>query len=613
MKKKIDQLKAEIEQLNTQLKERDPVSVSSALQRPAETVTQLKSALEKLNKETSILHESLGKAENENASLKNELEKERDENRKLKLIASEIEKKQKVKKENESEKGKSNEEVHEVKALKLDIFNLKSECQALSETVAKTANEKRKMAKEIETLQDEKLKLESKTSEMEGIVEGLKQVKSEKEELEREHFNLKTLHGDVAKKLEIVNQDYSKKDNMLQQALAEKESIEQLCKDYKGSIERVKEDLTVSRQDTLSKQNEIKEVKKKLEEERKELVITVEESMREQQKLQDEIQVMTKRLKVTEEEKKLALQSQSSKRSEVYNLRAVVDEMRRELKVTQQKLRESEEHKLVAEEKMHMAEKVAEDLEKSNAVVNDLAMEKSLELSRTRQTLEKRVEKLLKENTELRKKCGLEAPPSPKAPLPHMAPVAVQMRKIPSLDVNVKNLSKLPAKEQRNSAFHIQAPLPAVIGSEHCSVEEVQRSATDVKLMPSRGDIAVVNNNEYQCPESTHGMDPVKLSHTKRISNSAATEYRLFASEVPSGNAKQRNTSYVAHIGSEHSSKTSSLSSLGLEKESQWRGNEWKTGEQRLNEQSLLVHRTTDMERCICLYLFLCFVVVLGG
>lgn len=55
-----------------------------------------------------------------------------------------------------------------------------------------------------------------------------------------------------------------------------------------------------------------------------------------------------------------------------------------------------------------MVEKVVEDLEKLNVVFNDMVMEKFLEFFRMKRILEKKVEKLIKENMEMRKKFGFE-------------------------------------------------------------------------------------------------------------------------------------------------------------------------------------------------------------
>lgn len=48
-----------------------------------------------------------------------------------------------------------------------------------------------------------------------------------------------------------------------------------------------------------------------------------------------------------------------------------------------------------------MVEKIVEDLEKLNVVFNDMVMEKFLEFFRMKRILEKKVEKLIKENMEM--------------------------------------------------------------------------------------------------------------------------------------------------------------------------------------------------------------------
>ena len=232
MNKKVEQLEKEIQQMKEQ-RETEP--------KVAQNVQQLKSALEKLNKETSSLHDSLANAEKEIATLKDDLEKEKQEKEELKLSVREKGKKQKTKKEKESETSKCGEDqVDEVEVLKKEIYNLKSECECLSETVAKTANEKRKMAKEIETHNEDKASLESKVVESEGIIQDLTKIKYDKEQLEGSYSNLKTSYEELAQKLEIASKNNSEKDEMLKRTLTDKDSVDQLSRELEVTLEKLK-------------------------------------------------------------------------------------------------------------------------------------------------------------------------------------------------------------------------------------------------------------------------------------------------------------------------------------------------------------------------------------
>lgn len=594
-------MEKEIQQLKDQ---REQESVSSVASKPAQNVQQLKSALDKLNKETSSLHESLEKAEKENASLKDELEKEKDEKEKLKVSASEKGKKQKSKKEkvSETEPSKDNQDqqedhVSEVEAFKKDIYNLKSECECLSETVAKTANEKRRMAKEIETLNEEKIKLDSKVVEFDGIIQDLTNIRSEKEELEGSYSNLRTLHDELSLKLEIANKNNNEKDEILQQTLTGKDSVEKLCKDFEVTVEKLKEDLTASRQEVLSKNDESKLLKRNFEELRRQLSTACESERNEKQRLQQEIQEMAEKLKFSEEEMNSALQSQTSKGSELQNLRITVDEIRKEFNLTKQNLRETEEARMAAEEKTQMAENAKEDLEKSNAVFNDMAMEKSLELSRTKRTLEKKVEKLTKENNEMRKKFGLEVPVTTtrsQSP-PRLSPVAVHMQKIPSLDVNLEHLSK-PSQRQRSNGVQRQgrdqSPSSRVIAiNGPTSDKRVRRSSVD-------SDSAVDHQNL-----SNHEPDYVKPQRNKEVLNSAPSEYRIVSSDVTAAPQKQQFTSSVVHVmtspGRDQNSATATMDDSGYDRASY---NQYRDDERSRKERRVEEHKPEERERYSILY-----------
>ena len=546
----------------------------------AQNVQQLKSALEKLNKETSSLHDSLENAEKEIATLKDDLEKEKQEKEELELSIRETGKKQKTKKEKESETSKCGEDqVDEAEVLKKEIYNLKSECECLSETVAKTANEKRKMAKEIETLNQDKASLESKVVESEGIIQDLTKIKSEKEQLEGSYSNLKTSYEKLAQKLEITGKNNSEKDEMLKRTLTDKDSVEQLCRDLEVTLEKLKKDLAASKQDVSLKSDEVRLLRKNLEEQRTELSTACESEQKDKQRLQKEIQDMSERLKSSEKELNAVLQLQTNKGSELQNLRITVEEMRKELILTKQNLREAEEAKMTAQEKSQMAEKAMEDLEKSNAVINDMAMEKSLELSRLKRTLEKKVEKLTKENVEMRKKFGLEVPTSTRSQTPpRLSPVAVHKQKIPSLDVNLEHLSK-PSQGERNNVQRQakdQSPSSRMRAMNGPMSDKIfRRSSLD-------SDSSVGHQN----PESGF----VKPQRNKEILNSAPPEYRVIASDAVSVPPKQQFTSSVVHVmtspGRDRNHSTSTKES-GYDSASynHWRDDERKWEERQMEEQ----------------------------
>ena len=588
MNKKIDRLEKEIQQLQDKEGEKDaPSSVAS---KTTENGQQLKSALEKLNKETSSLHDSLEKAEREIETLKDELRTEREEKEKLKTSASENGKKKKSKKEKEKEKdnetSKDNEDkADEVAAFKRDIYNLKSECEALSETIARTANEKRKLVNDIEVLNEEKVKLDSKVKGLEGVIQELTKVKSEKEELAGNYANLKIFHDDLARKLEIANKSIAAKDEILQRTLTEKQNVEERCKESDGTVEKVQEELLVSRQELSSKNDELKLLKRNFEEQRKEFTTAGESERKERQKLQVEIREMSEKLKTKEDEMSSVLQSHTAKGSELQNLRITVEEMRKELKLTKQNLRDAEEARLDAEKNTQKAEKAMEELEKSNAVFNDMAMEKSLELSRTKRTLEKKVEKLSKENTEMRKKFGLEVPTRSQSP-PRLSPVAVQMQKIPSLDVNLEHLSR-PSQRPRSNGAKRQSreysPSSRVVTANGPTPNgRLGRSSVD-------SDAA----SDHQNHEWEYG----KPTRKREMMNAMPTEYRVnvVASEAASTPPKQQFTSSVVHVASSVHSQVPATAKHDSGY-NQWRDDEWNGDERRLEEQ-----RPEERERYIAI------------
>lgn len=572
--------------------EKERESVSSAMPKADQNVQQLKSALEKLNKETSSLHDSLEKAEKEIASLKDDLEKEKQEKEELKLSISEKGKKQKSKKEKESATSNGSEDqVSEMEALKKEVYNLKSECECLSETVAKTANEKRKMAKEIEALNEDKASLESKVVASEGVIQDLTKIKAEKEQLEGSYSNLRTSYEELAQQFEIASKNNSEKDEMLKRTLTDKDSVEQLCRDHEVTLEKLKKDLAASKQDVSFTSDEVKLLRTNLEEQRKELSTACESEQKDNQRLQKEVQDMSERLKSSEKELNAVLQSQKNKGSELQNLRITVDEMRKELILTKQNLRETEEAKMTAQEKTQIAEKAMEDLEKSNAVFNDMAMEKLLELSRMKRTLEKKVEKLTKENLEMRKKFGLEVPTSTSSQTPpRLSPVAVHKQKIPSLDVNLEHLSK-PFQRERNNVQRQamdQSPSSRVIAMNGPMLDKRLRRLSD------DSDSSIGHQNLES------GLY-VKPQRNKEILNSAPSEYRVLASDVSPAPPKQQFTSSVVHVmtspGRVRNHSNSTKEESGCDSASY---NHWKDDERNWEERPMDEHKPEERERYSC-------------
>lgn len=576
MNKKVNQLEKEVQKLQNDRGEKD--SASNGTSKTAENVQQLKSALDKLNKETSSLHESLEKAEREIDTLKDELKKEKDEKEKLKTSGSENGKKKKSKKDREKEKEKegendkdSEDKASEVEAFKKDIYNLKSECEALSETIARTANEKRKLANDIGTLSEEKTKLESKVKELEGVVQELTKVKSAKEQLEENYANLRIFHDDLARKLEVANKNNSEKDENLRRTLSEKEAVENRCEEYELTVERVQNELVASQKDLSSKNNEVKLLERNFEEHKKELSTASENERKEKQRIQAEIREMSEKLKSKEEELNSVLQSHSAKGSELQNLRITVDEMRKELKLTKQNLREAEEARTVAEANTQRAEKAMKELEKSNAVYNDMAMEKSLELSRTKRNLEKKVEKLTKENTDMRKKFGLDVATRSQSP-PRLSPVTVQMQKIPSLDLNLEHLSRSPQRPRsdgtKRQSREYSPSSRGMVANGPTSDGRLRRSSNDSDA-----------TSDHQNHERDHGRPQLG----KEMPISVPSDYRVLASEVSSA-PKREFASSVVHVASTARGH-SPVSGRRDSELNQWRSDERSRDERRFEER----------------------------
>lgn len=565
---------------------------------------QLKSALEKLNKETSSLHESLDQAEREIENLKDELKKEREEKEKLKAASRENGKKKKSKKgkEKDSESGRESEgKFEEVETFKKEIYNLRSECQALSETIARTANEKRKLVNDVEALTEEKNKLGSKVQELEGVVPELNKVKSANEELKGNYSSLRVFHDDLAQKLELAKKSNAEKEEGLKRTLLEKDVFERRLKEFEETVEDIRKELQTSQQNLTSKNDELKTLQRNFEEQNNKFSTTSEGDRKEREKLRNELIEMSEKLKSKEEEMEFVRQTLEGRDSELQNMRITVDEMRKELKLTKNNLRESEKTKLAFEQNAQKAEQTIRELQKKSAVLNDLAMEKSLELSRAKRTLEKKVEKLSKENAEMRKKSGHDVPLGSTTPT-RLSPVTVQTQKISNLDVNLEHLSQ-PSQRARNdetkSHSRDYSSLSSGIMSEGTrqNSRDYSPSSRGITANGPTTDTRVLRSsdgNNASSDRQTHESEFAKQSRGKGVPNARSfpPEYRVIASEILPPSPKREFTSSVIHVAS---SSVRDQSPMAANRDSgfdQRRDEEWNRNGRRIDEL-----RQDDRER----------------
>ena len=603
LKKKIEQFEEEIKRLQRR-QEEGGTTLVAATKTSDNAEQQLKSALEKLNKETSSLHESLDKAETEIENLKDELKREREEKEKLKAASSDTGKKKKSKKgkEKDSESAKEKDgKVDEVETFKKEIYNLTSECQALSETIARTANEKRKLVIDVEALTEEKNKLGSKVGELEGVVPELTKLKSENEELKGSYSNLKVFHDELAQKLEFAKKSNAEKEEGLKRTLLEKDVFERRLKEFEETVEHIRKELQTSQQNLMSKNDELKTLQRNFEEQNNKFSTTSQGDRKEREELRNEVREISEMLKSKDEEMGSVRKTLEGKDSELQNLRITVDEMRKELKLTKNNLRESEKAKLAFEENARKAEQTVDELQKSSASLNDLVMERSLELSRTRRTLEKKVEKLTKENAEMRKKYGVDVPSGSTTP-PRLSPVTVQMLKDPNLDVNLEHLSR-PSQRTRND--ETKRPNRDYSSLSSGIISEGTRQNSRDYSPSSRGITANRPKNDTRVPRSsddnnaaierqTHESEFAKQSRENGVPNarSFSPEYRVIASEILPPSPKREFTSSVVHVAS---SSVRDQSPMAVNRDTgfnQRRVEEWNRNGRRIDEL-----RQDDRER----------------
>ncbi|XP_074611201.1 uncharacterized protein LOC141865791 [Acropora palmata] len=603
LKKKIEQFEEEIKRLQRR-QEEGGTTLVAATKTSENNEQQLKSALEKLNKETSSLHESLDKAETEIENLKDELKREREEKEKLKAASSDTGKKKKSKKgkEKDSESGKENEgKVDEVETFKKEIYNLTSECQALSETIARTANEKRKLLIDVEALTEEKNKLGSKVEELEGVVPELTKLKSENEELKGSYSNLKVFHDDLAQKLEIAKKSNAEKEEGLKRTLLEKDVFERRLKEFEETVEHIRKELQTSQQNFISKNDELKTLQRKFEEQNNKFSTTSEGSRKEREKLRNEVREISEMLKSKDEEMGSVRKTLEGRDSELQNMRITVDEMRKELTLTKNNLRESEKAKLDFEQNARKAEQTVDELQKSSAGLNDLVMERSLELSRTRRTLEKKVEKLTKENAEMRKKYGFDVPSGSTTPT-RLSPVTVQMQKDPNLDVNLEHFSR-PSRRTRND--ETKRPNRDYSSLSSGTISEGTRQNSRDYSPSSRGITAnrpttdtrvrrSSDNNNAASDRQTHESEFAKQSRENGVPNARSfpPEYRVIASEILPPSPKREFTSSVVHVASSSVRDQSPMAANRDTGFNQRRDEEWNRNGRRFDEL-----RQDDRER----------------
>ena len=449
---------------------------------------QLKAALDKLNKENSQLHETVEKNEKEISSLKELLEKEKAGKGTLKETTVSQNVEGSSKDGEKTSEGALPEEVRaEIELLKKQRQQLRSECDALSETIAYTAKEKRKLEERIASLNEEISKLKSTVEELQAKIKDLEKVKVEKEALEQTLANQKKQYGDLTKKYENTNQKYYEKSSELERAQLDRDHMDKKYKDLHKSVEKIKKDLSDAQHEMLTRADEVKFLKQKHNEERNVLSSSLDKDRQVHKEVKDELRSVSEKLNATEAERHAIENAYKSKQSTVNDLKETIKNLEREVvdlreqlsessearleevgnlerqksesdrdkmeevAELKRKLSESNKAKLEAEDRAAMSDKATNDLQKAQAVSSDMAMEKSLELSRVKRILEKKIERLTRENLELKKK--LES--SGRTSSAGSSPITVQTQQVPveSLDVD-RRLAALepPANRERHGS-----------------------------------------------------------------------------------------------------------------------------------------------------------------
>ena len=400
--KKIDSLELQIKKSKTQ-RGIDSEETSELIDKGVQATKQLRQALEKLNKENAALQDSLEKAEKETNTLKAELEVEKATKDKVKSAGVEKGKKSNTKKEDAVESNSSDKEQL-LEALHDEKNALKSECKALSETIAKVVNEKRAMDLELTKLKEDKENLTSAVSELETSVQDLEKIKTDKVKLEEAYIELRAHHDDLQDKQIATNEGYRTAKEKLDLTLKEKVELEKKAANLDDSVKNLRNKVSELQQTVTTKTSEIATINRTFEEKSKTLSVSLESKQTENKRLTEENKLHLSNLKKNEEEKRFLAKANQSWEPQIKSLRVALNDVKVELNSARTINSELEQSVRKAEDRAKKAEEMVQDLKSSSARSSDMAMEKALELSKTKRTLEKKIEKLSKENTEMKKK-----------------------------------------------------------------------------------------------------------------------------------------------------------------------------------------------------------------
>ncbi|KAK3752236.1 hypothetical protein QZH41_012244, partial [Actinostola sp. cb2023] len=392
---------------------------------------QLRPALDKLNKENLELQTDLEKAEKEISALKICLEEERgskrpedvtpdatpkkaEKTKKIKGLKLNTKKSKKEKKDASSEEVDSEKDEFEV--LKREKFNLEGECQALSETVTKIAGEKRSLRNQIEELTNEKTKLDTKISELETLIKELDEVKVKKEELDQKYQETETCLAYVSAELEKTSEKNASLNNLLQRARGEKDALILEQREFQEVLEAIKKEMESVRKDVSNKSTEIRLLRKKHEEEKRRLIGMKEGGNKELDRLKTELKEISGKV----------MQSTQDSEHDSKDVVSAIENLHQDIDELNQMNTELEHSKQELEKQLDEISKKAEELQKESAKASDMAMEKAVELSRIKRSLERKIEKLNKENAEHRRKLGEVTPAM--SITPRMSPETIQVQ-----------------------------------------------------------------------------------------------------------------------------------------------------------------------------------------
>ena len=459
--KKIESLELEIKN-SRQQRDADAKENSGLINKGVQATQQLRAALEKLNKENATLQDSLEKAEKEASTFKAALEAEKAATKaKVKSTAVERDKTQKARKKVDKAEENDSETTSQLETLQEEKDSLKSECKALSETVTKVVNEKRVMDVELGRLKEDKEKLSSIVSELKISVKDLDQIKTDKQKLEDVYIELRALHDDLQEKQTATNSAYQASKERLESTLKEKNELENRAKNSEDVIKNLENEISELRQNLTAKENELSRLTKTCEEETTKLSALLESKETENIRLKEESKVNSSSLKKTEAERRFLAEANQSWEPQIKSLRVSLNDVKKELQSTRNTNSELEMALKSAEERARKAEGTVHDLRSSSAKSSDLAMEKALELSKTKRTLEKKIEKLMKENVEIKKKINVTSASAnlsdselvspiitePPSQLPSSLPPSLSQQKLPrSLDTSALSNSATEAE-----------------------------------------------------------------------------------------------------------------------------------------------------------------------